>query len=191
MTRCTRDSNKHEFAHFHRKLFLSSVHNAAPDFFFVLHHSDPIWVRRPPPRSFPPLQFQRHVSAAFAGMLKGSPFPPDCHVKIHLLSKLQLGMNIWIHLACSLYHYCNYLHKHWKKRHIPLHEAHALIRMSGNVHENRLIPDFMEKTMAPFIYRVSMVCACSRRQRRRRIFITVREAIACQIGEDSAWVCWG
>lgn len=35
-------------------------------------------------------------------MLKGSPFLPDCHVKIHLLFKLQLGMNMWIHLACSL-----------------------------------------------------------------------------------------
>lgn len=70
--------------------------------FFVLHQSYPIWVRQPPPHTFPPLQFQRHVSAAFAGMHKGSPFPPVCHVKIHLLFKLQLRMNMWIHLACSL-----------------------------------------------------------------------------------------
>jgi len=32
-----------------------------------------------------------------------------------------------------------------------LHKLHALTGMLRNVHEKRLIPDFMENTIAPFI----------------------------------------
>lgn len=39
------------------------------------------------------------------------------------------------YISLFAHHYRNYLHKCWKKRHISLHELHALIRVSGNVHE--------------------------------------------------------
>lgn len=180
MTHCTRGSNKHELAHIHGTIFLSSEHNAAPDSFLF-------YTNQTQYGSGSPLLAHSHPCSS-SGTWAQHWLAPVCHVKIHLLFKLRLKMNMWMHLACSLIISATIYISVEK---LLGTKPHSLTGMLRNVHEKRLIPDFMENTMALFIYRVFMVCACSRRERWSGILITVREAIACQIWEDSVWVCWG